>query len=152
MDNSVRLQAVMQFLEQAQQSLVIEVMDGASKEDLVKLVRGKGTSAQVCRDEMHVRSIMKASSCCLDRNGVDIHTMVIELAKGIRDMPVCTAEIKQLAGWVEFREVKLSLESRRPQNALDEIPKRGNESNLLITGIDDFASTIINDMRIQCAH
>ena len=98
-------------------------MDRASKENLVELVRGKGTSAQVCRDEMHVRSITKAPSCRFDRNGVDIHTMVIEPGKDIGDMPVCTAEIKQLARWTEFREVKLSLELRRSQNALDEIPK-----------------------------
>ena len=63
-------------------------------------------------------------------------------------MPVCTTEIKQFARWMEFREVKLSLEFRRSQNALDEIPKTGNESNLLMTGIDDFASIIINDIRI----
>src|SRR5208283_1895308 len=98
-------------------------MDRASKENLVKLVRGKGTSAQVCRDEMHVRSITKALSCCFDRNGVDIHTMVIEPRKGIGDMPVCTTEIKEFARWMELREVKRSLESRRSQNALDEIPK-----------------------------
>ncbi len=126
MDNPIRLHAVMQLFKQTQQSLVNQVVNGAGKQNLVKLVRGKGTSAQVCRHEMHVRSIMKAPSCRFDRNGVDIHSMVVELAKSIGDMPVGTTEIEQFARWMKFREVKLSFEFHRTKHRLNRIPDNRN--------------------------
>ena len=102
MDNPVSFHAVMQFLQQVQQSLVIQVVDGAGEKNLVKFVCGERTSAQICRDEMHVWSIAITLLCCFDRNGVNVHTVVIEPSKGIGDMPVCKPKSSSLPGGWSF--------------------------------------------------
>src|SRR5450759_466583 len=126
MDDPVGFRAVVQFPEQALQFLVVQVMDGTSKKNLVEFARSKRTIAEIGRDEMHIRSIAKATLCCFDRDGVDVHAIVVELGKRICDMTVRAAEIKEPRRRMELGKVELSFEFIGAQDNLYEIPNQRN--------------------------
>ena len=92
----------MQLDEQALQRWVIQVMDRAGEEDLVEEIRGKGARPQVRSQKMHLGPIAVPSLGVLDRHGVEVEAVVIELGERAREVAVRAPEIEQSAGWVQL--------------------------------------------------
>jgi hypothetical protein len=123
MDNTAGLEAVMELDKKALEQLVVEVVGRSGEEDLVEVALGEGTSSEIGDEELHVRPVMEAFFGGIDRDRVEVDSVILELAERGAQVAARTAEIEQSARCSESRSIKLALEFGRSKNALDERPE-----------------------------